>query len=1293
MNKFDSYMVDYIGDTIDLVYSNFGRFACTVLYDGRGSRNYIPCMPKHFKHECEGEDLFDKAKIRLPIMRYTAPRADVIAIGDTLVPSFTIMHVACQMGEDSAESSLVYEPRADFETAHRVAQPQLFIPKSKLMPNQDGLTEFEVLIHNKTDKPVVIPGGTHLGTVSEALTANGVYSVPPLERVTHIDCQIVVTDLAEVTAQYEERIPLPWLGDQCPLIDVIEDDGYEPIPELVEFEMEAEIDIGPVMVGATAVEHKPDLAELLAQYPKEVRGPGLIDLIERGLQPVEEELTVSEQRKLVALLCQFIDIYARSDTDLGFTDIIQHRIPLKPNDSEPFFQKSRRFPINIREKLIEQIQEQEKAGLLRPSTSCWSSPIVPIMKTDKSLRICINYQGLNAKTVQNKYPLPQISEIFDALGRAKYFSKMDFVSGFYQIGMHPADVAKTAFTVPGLGLYEWLVLPMGLTGSPATFQALLDIVLAGLKFKCAFAYIDDIIVFSTTLAEHFEHLRQVFVRVRKAKLKLKLKKCKFGCKQIDFLGHVISSDGIATDALKVDKVKNARAPGTVKEVQSFLGLAGYYRQFVKGYSKIARPLTLLLHEDVSFEWGEDQQAAFDTLKTALISSPVLAYPDMDKAFILATDASRLGFGAVLSQYHGKKERPNAYASRCLQAAELNYGITELEMAAACWAILKFKHYLYGQPFVLVTDHQPLKWVFEAKEQATNRLDRLKLKVGVYITQMEVMYKRGETHTNADAMSRFFLTGVYPEPEDTAPERRDDDEVELHHDILAVSTRRRGVESLPDRVNSEGELTQEASLNAGLPGQPLASTPKKKANWEVEPSAVGKVQKKAVEAMHLVHAGFDKEVLEKILAEQKKDWEVWTHCRFHQCEELNGEESNFVYLAKGFEQCFISNEGVLMWSHPEIKRSEGVVVLPRQLRDKVFKEFHDAAWTGSHQGFPRTFEKIASRYYWPGYRQEIKKKCESCRHCAQRKNPRKYTRAELTNIPLCTEPWQRICSDVMGPLPLTERGNKYIVTFTDYFTRWTEAVALPDQTAQTIARAMVDAVVCRYGAPKVILTDKGSNYLSMTFSVVCQLLGIEQVRSAAYHPQTDGVSERFNRTLQDSLSHYVAERGTDWDLWLQPCMHALRLSVHRAIGDCPYFVLFGRDCKVAMDHELNLPNQLYIDPDDYKLNLIFALHDCWTSVRKAQEATQTRSKFDYDKSLCKGTADQWIIGQLVDLWRPKKPHVAKKFWKPWRGPYRLCRVEWPNVWLYRLDDPQQRVFGPEHVNNLKHYKNHYLPPLL
>ncbi|MCP3667440.1 MAG: DDE-type integrase/transposase/recombinase [Gammaproteobacteria bacterium] len=1012
-------------------------------------------------------------------------------------------------------------------------------------------------------------------------------------------------------------------------------------------------------------------------------------------------MTTSETRRLIDVLFSFVDFCAKDDSDLGFTPLIQHRIPLKPEDSEPFFQKSRRFPMNLREQIIAQVEEQERAGLVRPSTSSWSSPMVPILKKDGTLRICINYQGLNIKTVQNVYPLPQIAEIFDALGRSKFYSKMDLTSGFYQVGMYPPDIHKTAFTVPGLGLYEWTVMPMGLTGSPATFQSLLDRVLAGLKYKCAFAYIDDIIVFSETYERHLEHLHVVFTRLRKAGLKIKLKKCRFACVRMEFLGHVISNHGISVDEAKIEKIVHCKVPECVKDIQSFLGLSGYYRQFVKGYSKIAAPMNRLLHADVSFEWGEDQQKAFESLKTALTTTPVLAYPDMNKPFILATDASRIGFGAVLSQLHGGKERPTAYASRSLTPAEKRYGITELEMAAACFSILRFRHYLYRQRFTLVTDHQPLKWVFQAKEQASNRMERLKLSVAVYIAKMDVVYKSGPTHTNADAMSRYFLQGAHKEGThdfSVTPERRDDSEVDLTHDIRAVT--RKAAKDRTEEIDETDASTlpvPDPTLDDDMiisfhPHPENVSTPKPKKNWEITPSEIKKEQDKAQSQLDLVLEGFNQEVITNICEEQAKDPEMAILIKFHKSEELTAEESNVVYTSYGFDQCFVNDRGILMWSSPHIKRTEGVIVLPPQCRTEAFKTFHDAPWTGAHQGYLRTFAKIAERYYWPRMRHDIKVRCERCRPCALRKNPRKYTRAEMKLIPLCTEPWQRIASDIIGPLPLTEKGNKYIITFTDYFTKWTEAHALPDQKAETIARCMIDQVLCRYGTPRMILTDQGKNYMSGLFKVVCEILSIGTVRTTAYHPETDGISERFGRTLQAALAQYVNDRGTDWDMWLQPMMLAIRLSVHRTIGDSPYYCLFGRQCRVPMDHDLNMPSRLYYDHDDYKVELVFALRDAWAAASTTMKAAQARSKFDYDKNKHRWTNKDWMVGQLVDMWHPKDPQVPKKFWKPWRGPYRIIRVEMPNVWVYRIDDPKQRVLNPVHVNRLKHFSGDHLPPL-
>ena len=326
----------------------------------------------------------------------------------------------------------------------------------------------------------------------------------------------------------------------------------------------------------------------------------------------------------------------------------------------------------------------------------------------------VDYSELNSKTTADAYPLPNIVDILDQLGGAQYFSIFDLASGFHQINMHPDDIPKTAFTTP-YGHYEYVRMPMGLCNGPPTFQRLMDIVLTGMQGHEVFVYLDDIVVYARTLTEHDEKCRRLFDRLRKAKLSLQPDKCEFLKKEVIYLGHIISKDGVKPNPEKVEAVRNFPRPRNIKNIRQFLGLTGYYRRFIDGYAGMAKPLTQLLKSDVPFNWGEEQENSFKELKEKLITEPVLIFPDFSKPFIVTTDASGYAIGGILSQGPINQDRPIAYASRTLNGAETRYDTYEKEALAIVYSVLHYRPYLYGRKFTLVTDHKPLMWFRTCKD--------------------------------------------------------------------------------------------------------------------------------------------------------------------------------------------------------------------------------------------------------------------------------------------------------------------------------------------------------------------------------------------------------------------------------------------------------------------------------------------------------------------------------------------------------------------------------------------------
>ena len=417
------------------------------------------------------------------------------------------------------------------------------------------------------------------------------------------------------------------------------------------------------------------------------------------------ELTLEQKHELQKLINEFGDIFAVDKTDFRFTDLVQHRIDV--GDHSPIKSKPCRVPFSQRPIIEEQIKTMLEKNIIQPSTSPWSSKVVLVAKKDGSWRFCIDFRKLNKITKKEMYPLPQIDETLDALGQAQYFSTLDLAAGYWQIGVAPEDIEKTAFTTIS-GHFEFMRMPFGLCNAVPRYQQLMDFLLAGLQWEICLCYLDDIIIYSRTFTDHLSNLRTVFERLRAAGLKVRLTKCTFCRLEVPYLGHIISKDGIKADPSKIAVVRDYPVPTTVKEVREFIGFTSYYRKFIKNFASIAAPLHKLTTKYARFVWSQQCQEAFDLLRESLISAPILCYPDFSLPFILYTDASDVGIGAVLAQKDNQSlERTNCFASRVLSKSERGYAPVEREALAIVYAVKEFRPYLYGNEFTVITDHNPL----------------------------------------------------------------------------------------------------------------------------------------------------------------------------------------------------------------------------------------------------------------------------------------------------------------------------------------------------------------------------------------------------------------------------------------------------------------------------------------------------------------------------------------------------------------------------------------------------------
>ena len=901
-------------------------------------------------------------------------------------------------------------------------------------------------------------------------------------------------------------------------------------------------------------------------------------------------------------------------TYVGRTDLTYHRIDA--GDASPIKQAPRRLPIHRRQEVGRLVNEMEKEGVIQPSQSPWASPIVLVQKKDGSTRFCVDYRRLNKVTRKDSYPLPRVDDILDSLDGAQWFTTLDLASGYWQVEVDPEHRQKTAFTT-GQGLYEFRVMPFGLCNAPSTFQRLMELVLAGLEWDTCLAYLDDIVVFGRTFSEHLQRLRIVLSRLKSANLKLSPKKCQFFQQSVSFLGHVISCHGVSTDPTKVESIRKWPVPVDVQELRSFLGLASYYRRFVKGFADIAAPLHRLLQK-CTFTWSEDCDIAFKSLKQMLLSAPVLGYPRTDSTFYLDTDASKNGIGVVLSQKQGGVECVIAYGSRALTKSERNYCVTRRELLALVYFMRHFRAYLIGRPFMVRTDHAALQWLQGFKEpegQVARWLEQLQE------FDFHLEHRPGKCHQNADALSRY-------------PCRQCDQQ------------------HMESQVDDHTPATVFAVSDAVTPWL-LPWTPHELREAQLADPDL-------------------KRVIQWLEARQGRP----------SASEIQGIGTRLQSLWAQWSQLELS-QGILFrrWEEASGVTSQQLLVVPQSLVPTVIRSLHNDVG-GGHLGLTKTLAKIKDRFYWPGLRTDVEDWCQQCHGCACRKSPSQTPRAPL--VPSYVGyPMERIALDLLAPLPTTRHGNKHILVICDYFTRWTEAYALPNKEATTVAKVLVSEWICRYGVPDAIHSDQGANFEAGLFAEVAELLGMEKTRTTAYHPQSDGLVERMNRTLLMMLSIRAQEGEDRWDEFLSELMMAYRASVHDTTRFTPFHLMFGREVRLPIDVMFgNTPDPVQ-EHTEYAIDLRSRLEKAFESVREHTKAVQKRQKDRYDRRVSGG---RYQVGDRVWLHSPAIPRGrSPKLHQPWTGPFVVIKVLSDVTYRIQSERPKPRCRRRRlvvHFNRLK-----------
>ena len=914
------------------------------------------------------------------------------------------------------------------------------------------------------------------------------------------------------------------------------------------------------------------------------------EVVESMMAKVHESVPFDTREQLRAILRKYSSVFSKGELDLGWTDRVTHKIDT--GDHRPIRQQMRRYPPLHLRAIDQHLEDMLQQRVIEPASSPWASNIVLAKKKDGTLRCCIDFRQINEITKKDAYPLPRTDQCFDALAGSAWFSTFDLRSGFHQVCLSPDDADKTAF-ITRRGMFRFRTMPFGLCNAVATFQRLMDLVLQGLNLDICLVYLDDIVLFSVTPEQHLERLEVILQRLKEANLKLKPSKCILMQREVVFLGHVISEQGISTDPEKVKLIEQWPVPTNLKQVRGFLGLTGYYRRFVQAYSVIAAPLNDLLKKDKTFCWTSECQRAFEQLKEALSSPPVLALPSDDGTFVLDTDASESSIGAVLSQIQDGHERVIAYAGRTLNRNEVNYCVTRKELLAIVHFTRQFKQYLLGRQFVIRTDHAALTWLQKTSEPIGQNARWLE-QLGEY--DFIVKHRNGRSHGNADAISRHpclrkpSCSACHPPTEVLCAATDVSDQLTTSADPESPW------------LNEEIAAAQQTDIDIGTIIA-FMKVDKEKPDWS-------KVERHSNELKAL--------------------WHEWNRL------EIRGG--------------VLKRKWIAIDGSPDLWQT----VLPHGYRQEFIKLTH-TGMTGGHLGRSKTEEQVRRRAYWPGWRSDVATQLKRCTECAQ------YHRGKAPHqTPLrpfnAGEPFETIAIDITGKHPKSSKGNEYIVTVTDLFSKWSEAYPVRNHTAEIVAKVLMEQLFPRFGMPKRILTDQGAEFESILFKELCCRMEIDKVRTSPYKPTTNGCVERFHRTLNSMLGKVVQENQRDWDVRLPLVMAAYRAAKHESTGYSPNFLVLGRENRAPVDlvlGEVQGEEAHYTSYDGYVADYQTKMREAYASARQHLNAAAERRKSDYDVKI---KSAQFAVGDWVWYYYPRRyVNRSPKWSKNYDGPFLVTSV--------------------------------------
>jgi transposase InsO family protein len=916
----------------------------------------------------------------------------------------------------------------------------------------------------------------------------------------------------------------------------------------------------------------------------------------------------------------------------------------------------------------EQTQSLLDRNLIEESESQVSSRVRLADKPDGTQRMCVNYYRLNKLLMDVKLNIPTIRDGIDKLKRARYFTSLDLKSGFWQLPIAEADRWITAFNA-GNKLYQWKVLPMGLKTAPGLFQKAMDRMLSskyddkvmvqkfGNASKYAFCYIDDILIFSEKEEDHIEHVRDVLRRVREFGLRLKPEKCKFFQTRIKYLGYIVKGGRVSINREKANTVRNYPRPETKAALHSFVALCQHYQDFIQGFADIARPLWDMVRSG-DMNWTKEASKAFNRLKREVSADPeeggsVLILPDMEaamngtKKFRLYTDASAYAMGGVLSQEGSDgKMHPIMFISKKFKDAETRYPTRDREALAIVWAVRRLHKYLHGTEFIVKSDHANLKWLMEGDTRG--RLANWVTILSNYDFTIE--HIKGIDNVSADSLSRIkygscaAITAMMEYPLDLEAITFPELVAPGHCSLIRRNGTERCMRIYKHEDMSWTQLEREAQDNEEDSRVRLLA--------DLMDSERGRV--------------FSAREDLKVEVDGNK-YDVCAEKTFVQQTAVDPQYKNLVAHFKGetpenkgirkMKETMSFKGGLLYYTDPRLKNKEGAerLFVPTSLRHSMLVMTHRLPMAG-HTGTHKMLATMKRKFWWPGMVKEVTGYVKGCAECKMSKTPTQSNKGFVQQYPFTDTPFEYIHVDHVGPLPVTQGGNEYILMVVDRASGYVIAIPVANVTAVTTAKALWDFVFCKHGIPRRIISDRGPAFKNGLVELLAKKAGFFWNYTSAYNPRSNGKVERVNRTLKATLRSFCKQDQLSWDQYVPSfafaCNNSPTFSMNSGIT--PHEFIFGQILAAPEDRVAEDPDK-WMEKDEAMAARFKVRQEAQLKLAEAHLKKQLKDMQEEGTSKEKLRHVEYKVGDIVLLYSPSVPvGVSAKLFPSWRGPYFIVR---------------------------------------